>query len=186
MFLATGGAFGVACALTPATVASATSPAPPLMVGLTRVGSACLRPGSAAGLGLPLFALFGTLHRGPLLSRGSLAALRPLFALYPVGTLLTRTVAATFVSLVAASVTTETLVLAVLAATPGAIAFAAVAVLGPIHAHFAAWREAGRRLSARRSRCIALEPAKDPADDPRPRRGRPFGRARGFRSRWLC
>jgi threonine/homoserine/homoserine lactone efflux protein len=72
---------GVACALTPTAVAAATSPGPPLMLGLTRVGSARVRHGSAAGLGLTLFALFGTLHRRSLLSPGSLAPLRPLFAL---------------------------------------------------------------------------------------------------------
>ena len=138
MFLATGRSLGVACTLAPAAVAPATSPAPPLMLGLARVGSACARHGSAASLGLSRFALLGTLHRRPLLSAGSLAALRPWFALYPFGTLLAvgailaRTVAATFVPLVAAPVTAETLVLAILAATAEAIAIATVATFGTL------------------------------------------------------
>src|SRR5712691_5390825 len=138
MFLATRRSLGVACALAPAAVAPATTAPPPLMLGLARVGSACVRHGSAARLGLPRFALFGTLNRRPLLSPGSLAALRPWFALRPFGTLLAvgailaRAVAAAFVPLVAAPVTAETLVLAILAATPEAIAIATVATFGTL------------------------------------------------------
>jgi hypothetical protein len=137
-----------------------------------------------------LFALFGTLRRRPLLSPGSLGPLRLLFALHPVGTLLTvgailtRTVAAIFVSLVAASVTTETRVLAVLAATAEAVAIAAVATFGAVR-----WVSArpgcGHRLRLCGGCCVPLEPAEDSTDDPRPLRGRPFGRSRGIRSRGL-
>src|SRR6266568_4034084 len=191
MFLATGRSLGVACTLAPAAVAPATSPAPPLMLGLARVGSACARHGSAASLGLSRFALLGTLHRRPLLSAGSLAALRPWFALYPFGTLLAvgailaRTVAATFVPLVAAPVTAETLVLAILAATAEAIAVAAVATSGTLRG-LSARPGCRHRLRPRRGCRVPLEPAEDPADDSRPRRGgRPLGRARGFPSRGL-
>src|SRR5258707_5084304 len=123
MFLAAGVSGGFACGLPPAAVAPATSPAPPLRLGLARVGSACARHGSAARLGLSRFALFGMLHRRPLLSPGSLAALRPWFTLRPFGTLLavgailTRTVPPTFLPLLAAPVTAETLVLASLSRT---------------------------------------------------------------------
>src|SRR5258707_6340727 len=132
MFLAAGRSLGVACALAPAAVAPATSPAPPLRLGLARVGSACARHGSAARLGLSRFALFGMLHRRPLFSPRSLAALRPWFTLRPfgallaVGAILTRTVAATFLPLVPAPVTAETLVLAVLPPTPETNAIAPV------------------------------------------------------------
>src|SRR6266581_4802828 len=105
MFLAAGRSLGVACALAPAAVAPATSPAPPLRLGLARVGSACARHGSAARLGLSRFALFGMLHRRPLLSPGPLAA---------------------------PPVTAETLVLAILAATAEAIAIATVATFGTL------------------------------------------------------
>src|SRR3989442_13553595 len=88
MSLAAGRSLGVACAPAPAAVAPATSPAPPLRLGLARVGSACARHGSAARLGLSRFALFGMLHRPPLLSPRALAALRPWFTLRPFGTLL--------------------------------------------------------------------------------------------------
>src|SRR5258708_8894679 len=83
MFLAAGRSLGVACALAPAAVAPATSPAPPLRLGLARVGGACARHGSAARLGLSRFALFGMLHRRPLLSPGPLPALRPWFTPRP-------------------------------------------------------------------------------------------------------
>src|SRR5713101_3237026 len=175
MFLAAGRSLGVACALAPAAVAPATSPAPPLRLGLARAGSACARHGSAARLGLSRFALFGMLHRRPLLSPGSLAALRPWFTLRPFGTLLavgailTRTVAATFVPLVAAPVTAETLVLAVIAATAKAIAIAAVATLGALRG-VSTWPGWGRRLRPHRGRRVPLEPAEDSADDSRLRR----------------
>jgi hypothetical protein len=99
-----------------------------------------------------------------------------------VGALLTRTVAATFASL---PVTTETLVLAVLAATPEAIAIAAVPAFGAVR-WFSARARRRHRLRPRGGCRVLFEPAKDPVDDPRPRLGRPFGRARGFRSRGLC
>src|SRR3989442_3370975 len=130
MSLAAGRSLGVACAPAPAAVAPATSPAPPLRLGLARVGSACARHGSAARLGLSRFALFGMLHRRPLLSPGSLAALRPWFTLRPFGTLLavgailTPTVAAPFVPPVAAPVPAEKLVLAVLPRDPEAVPIA--------------------------------------------------------------
>src|SRR5712691_4192569 len=186
MFLAAGRSLDVACALAPAAVAPATAPAPPLVLGLARVGSAWVRHGSAVRFGLSLFALFGTLDRRSLLSPGSLTPLRPLFALCPFGTLLTRTVAATFVPLVAAPVTTETLVLAILAAAAEAIAIAAVATFGALR-WFSARPGCGHRLRPRGGCRVPLEPAEDSADDPpRPRRGGGrFGRARGFPSRGL-
>jgi uncharacterized membrane protein YedE/YeeE len=177
MFLATRRSLGVACAFIPAAVAPAASPAPALVIGFA-FGSGLRR----RAIGLPrlirrsaLVALHALLARLGVLRVQTRLAFSAILPGRPLGTR---------VAPRAALVATGALVLAAFARAES-IPSTPVAGLGPIHAHFAARREAGRGLSAHRNRCIALEPAKDPVDDPRPGRGRPFGRASGFRPRGL-